>query len=224
MKPFFVLVLLVFMLSSIFPVFAQDPTATPAPQNNEAALGIRRVIGSNELVVALLPSGVLEYYEIVDSKGLLIGITPAGWRNDSLGERVVQRVSRADGTTAELAYIGNTRYSVTLFNRYGSQVTRQIFSADGIASGTGIVASTNIVPASSTQFVVTTIPSYTAVVDSGTFNRAQGTFDGTYYVVAAGDNLYRIALRFKTTLRNLQTLNNISNANLIYAGQRLRIY
>lgn len=41
------------------------------------------------------------------------------------------------------------------------------------------------------------------------------------YVVQPGDTLFRIAVRFNTTTANLVALNNLSNANIIYVGQRL---
>lgn len=44
-----------------------------------------------------------------------------------------------------------------------------------------------------------------------------------YYTVKRGDTLTSIAARFGTTISRLVTLNNIKNANLIYAGQKLRI-
>ena len=43
------------------------------------------------------------------------------------------------------------------------------------------------------------------------------------YTVAAGDNLSAIASKFNTTVSNICNLNNISNPNLIYAGQVLTI-
>ena len=43
------------------------------------------------------------------------------------------------------------------------------------------------------------------------------------YTVAAGDNLSSIASRFNTTVEKLCRLNNISNANLIYVGQVLKL-
>lgn len=45
----------------------------------------------------------------------------------------------------------------------------------------------------------------------------------TYYTVKRGDNLYRIARRFGTTIHSIVKLNNITNPNLIYPGQRLLI-
>lgn len=45
----------------------------------------------------------------------------------------------------------------------------------------------------------------------------------TYYTVVRGDNLYKIARRFGTTINSIIQLNNIQNPNLIYPGQRLLI-
>jgi LysM repeat protein len=43
------------------------------------------------------------------------------------------------------------------------------------------------------------------------------------YVVQAGDNLFRIAIRFRTTVQALATENGIANTRLIFVGQTLRI-
>jgi LysM repeat protein len=45
----------------------------------------------------------------------------------------------------------------------------------------------------------------------------------TIYVVAAGDRLYRIALRFGVTVPALQAASKIGNVNLIYPGMQLVI-
>jgi lysozyme len=43
------------------------------------------------------------------------------------------------------------------------------------------------------------------------------------YTVKSGDTLSQIALEYGTTVSNIVALNNISNPNLIYPGQRFRI-
>lgn len=45
----------------------------------------------------------------------------------------------------------------------------------------------------------------------------------TYYVVQPGDNLFRIALRFNMTTQALAQANNITNPQMIYVGQRIKI-
>lgn len=44
-----------------------------------------------------------------------------------------------------------------------------------------------------------------------------------YYVIQKGDTLSGIAAKFGTTTKALQQMNGISNPNVIYAGQRIRI-
>lgn len=44
-----------------------------------------------------------------------------------------------------------------------------------------------------------------------------------YYTIKRGDTLYGIALKFGTTIGALQRMNNIKNANLIYAGTKIRV-
>jgi LysM repeat protein len=46
---------------------------------------------------------------------------------------------------------------------------------------------------------------------------------GRTHVVVAGDNLFRISLRYGTTVQAIAAANNISNVNLIFVGQTLRI-
>jgi LysM repeat protein len=46
---------------------------------------------------------------------------------------------------------------------------------------------------------------------------------GRTYVVAPGDNLFRIALKFGTSVQALAAANNIGNVNLIFIGQTLKI-
>jgi LysM repeat protein len=46
---------------------------------------------------------------------------------------------------------------------------------------------------------------------------------GKTYVVQPGDTLYSIAVRYDTTVQALMVANNLSNPNLIYVGQTLRV-
>jgi LysM repeat protein len=45
-----------------------------------------------------------------------------------------------------------------------------------------------------------------------------------YHRVRYGETLYRIGLRYGTTVQGIAQLNGIANPNRIYAGQVLRIY
>lgn len=44
---------------------------------------------------------------------------------------------------------------------------------------------------------------------------------GNFHIVAAGENLFRIALRYGTTVAVLSSINGISNPALIYVGQKI---
>ena len=50
-----------------------------------------------------------------------------------------------------------------------------------------------------------------------------GTPSVQRYTVQRGDTLSAIAVRFKTTVRQLMHLNNLRNPNRIYAGQMLNV-
>ena len=50
------------------------------------------------------------------------------------------------------------------------------------------------------------------------------SYGDNYYLVRTGDTLGAIAARYHTTVANLMSLNpRIKNANLIYAGEVIRI-
>jgi LysM repeat protein len=56
-----------------------------------------------------------------------------------------------------------------------------------------------------------------------TSNATNGSLgnSGRYHVVQAGENLFRIALRYGTTVGILASINNIPNPKLIYVGQKI---
>ena len=56
-----------------------------------------------------------------------------------------------------------------------------------------------------------------------TNNGASTTATATYYTVQSGDTLSGIAVEYNTTTATLTGLNNLSNPNLIYVGQRLLV-
>lgn len=58
-------------------------------------------------------------------------------------------------------------------------------------------------------------------VNAAPAQTAGGSGCAQFYVVRPGDNLFRIALRFNTTITALVILNGLPNANLIYSGMTL---
>ena len=49
------------------------------------------------------------------------------------------------------------------------------------------------------------------------------TSEAVYHTVKAGDNLYRIATKYNTTVDNILKLNDLKNADKIIEGQKLRV-
>lgn len=47
--------------------------------------------------------------------------------------------------------------------------------------------------------------------------------EAVYHTVAAGENLYRISVKYNTTVDKILKLNNLKNADKIIEGQRLRV-
>ncbi len=47
--------------------------------------------------------------------------------------------------------------------------------------------------------------------------------EAVYHTVAAGENLYRISLKYNTTVDKILKLNNLKNADMIVEGQKLRV-
>ncbi|MBA3531918.1 MAG: LysM peptidoglycan-binding domain-containing protein [Ardenticatenales bacterium] len=66
---------------------------------------------------------------------------------------------------------------------------------------------------------------YTAPLPGGSTSLAAAiqTQQDVYHLVAAGETLFSIARRYRTTVSELARLNNITNTNLIYVGQRLLV-
>jgi len=61
------------------------------------------------------------------------------------------------------------------------------------------------------------------VIPTGGSPSSPPVSSGSVHVVQRGENLYRIALRYGTTVQALATANGIVNTSRIYAGQRLVI-
>lgn len=60
--------------------------------------------------------------------------------------------------------------------------------------------------------------------NNGNNDQIKNNNETNYYTVKAGDNLWSISQKFNTTIDNIMKLNpEITNANLIYVGQTLKI-
>ncbi len=104
--------------------------------------------------------------------------------------------------TTHTVQVGENLYRIAL--KYGLTY-QELASANGIANANQVSVGT-----------VLTIP-----CGSGAGGTATGT-TGTY-TVQAGDNLYRIALKFGVTYQELAAYNNITDPNGLVVGQVLNI-
>jgi len=99
---------------------------------------------------------------------------------------------------------GETLFSIA--RRYGTSV-EAICAANGIANPSNIYAGQRL-----------TVPT-----TRSTTNAPSPAAEGGTHVVSAGENLYRIALRYGTTVQTLARLNGITNYHHVVVGQTLRI-
>jgi LysM repeat protein len=107
---------------------------------------------------------------------------------------------------AHVVQRGDTLYS--LARRYGTTVSA-IVQANGLRNSNWIYVGQRLV-----------IPGAGTTTTSGS---SSSSSSGSVHVVQRGENLYRIALRYGTTVQALALANNLPNTSLIYAGQRLVI-
>jgi hypothetical protein len=209
----------VIILTVILMLTAIAPSAAQEPYDPEAELNIVRLVGDSAFVVSLFPDGKLDFYEIVDGRGVFLGTTAPGWHNPTSAPGLIDRHVGPDGFSATLEYLGNGNYAATLFDASGSRSVRRIFAGQGPSAQEVAAASGT----TTTTTAATTTTTSTGILDNGPSVYATGTLVNNVYFVARGDHLYRIALRFNTNLGTLQALNAIPNVNHIEVGQAIRI-
>lgn len=211
-------VVTLFLLIGVLPVplsaYAAADTSAPAVGDHIENEGDKRVIGTPNFVVFLKDDGSLEYYQVIESVGHQIGVTPPGWRFDNRGRELIHRVVRADGAKVELWHVFADIYYVEAVGAGGALIGAGEFSAQGAPGGCCFV---DLVSSPDSSTATTSTATATTTSSSST------TASGTVYIVERGDTLYRISLRYGVSLVALMQANGITNADLIYAGQHLNI-
>jgi LysM repeat protein len=118
----------------------------------------------------------------------------------------------------------------------GSDLPTPVATAMGLVTEAATAAATSEAAATTAATVApteTTIPTATTAatadatvqitITTPTAGAPQVAAVPATYVVQAGDNLYRISLKFNTTMPALMQLNGLANQNVIYVGQVLKI-
>lgn len=203
----FVIVLL--SLSSV--AYAQEVTATPTSISTQMATTTIEPTATVEPTMTTLPEATTEP---TAEPTELDAIPPATGNTYTVrAGDTLYRIAVANGTTvALLSELNNITNPAQI---YVGQVL--ILSAELTAVPTTVptlVAPTAESTVNATV-EVTEDPSVEQDVDDGDTELVGS------YVVQPGETLYRIAINNNTTLDVLQSLNNMTNVNSIYAGQRL---
>lgn len=122
---------------------------------------------------------------------------------------LVTATTAAPGTGGQVTYVvqaGDTLYRIA--QRYNVTVSA-IAAANNITNVNQLdVGQTLIIPVGGGGVVITPVP---------------GQAGEQIHVVQAGENLFRIGLRYGCTVTELSTYNGITNPHLIYVGQQIRI-
>lgn len=110
---------------------------------------------------------------------------------------------------------------IGIATRFGS-TSNAIIDYNGLdASGLIFVNQTLLIPVPIGQG--TPINQPPAQNPTPPFGQGGSVVEGGVYVVQAGDNLFRIALRFNTTVETLAQFNGVLNPAQIFVGQQIRI-
>jgi len=135
---------------------------------------------------------------------------------------VTEAVARFPNRLTYTVQPGDTVLNIA--NRYQSTV-EAISDANGLSNvGFIVVGQTLIVPtpAGVGQPATTSGTGTNTSAGTGTTGTTTTTTPGRH-VVQAGENLYRIALLYNTSVEALASLNNITNPNTIFVGMTLQV-
>ncbi len=123
-----------------------------------------------------------------------------------MGWLIGPMAAHAEGPIVHVVQPGENLFRIGL--RYGV-TAQQIASANGLKNVAQIYAGQRLViPAAGAA----TAPAYSPA------STAQ-----SYHVVASGENLFRIALRYGLSVQAMAAANNLVNVSQVYVGQRLLI-
>jgi polysaccharide biosynthesis protein PslG len=135
-------------------------------------------------------------------------ISSAGGTHTVAAGETLYRIAFNNGTTVDiLAQLNNISNPAQI---YTGQVLK-LPTADNLIA---------IIPTATEEPQTPSDPEATAEPDSELLTTDSVGAEGSY-VVQPGDTLFRIASSNNTTMAVLQTLNNMANVNLIFAGQSL---
>ncbi|MHB9034411.1 MAG: LysM peptidoglycan-binding domain-containing protein [Anaerolineae bacterium] len=216
---FFGILLCSSLLLLVTPASAEEPTAVPqgqyyTVQRGDSLLGIaiRFDVNYSELIRAnnISNPNLIRVGQRLWLPGSSAGGQPAPSTTPAPGEGQYYVVRRGDTLYAIALHFGVSYSAMT--------------SANKITNPNLIYVGQKLwIPGTGTAPAPTAAPTQAAGQPTATPAPTEAAPGGQWYTVRVGDTLYGIAIRFGVGYSALIRANNISNPNLIRAGQRLWI-
>lgn len=151
--------------------------------------------------------------------------TPTPTRTSGSATAVPSAVAQFPNRLTYTVQAGDTVLDIAAANQSSVEA---IIAANGLNdNGFIVIGQELVVPVPNgvgqPLFTPTPIATATATSDGQGGQGAVATNTPGTHVVQPGENLFRIAIRYNTTVEALATLNNITNPNLVFVGAVLRV-
>ncbi len=194
------------LLLSALPVFAQTPTVTPSLPPSATA-----VVTASRTPLPPTPTAPINITRtaVIAAGGKAYVVR--------LGDTLF-RIALANGVTTSTLAAANGITNPNLIYTGQTLVIPAKTTGTATPAATGTTAATTLVPTINPSATATKVPAPPVV--TATPVTPTGT---TSYTIVSGDTLYRVSVKFKTTIGELQRLNNLSNINLIITGQKILV-
>jgi len=123
-----------------------------------------------------------------------------------------QKIILPTGSSSTGGNTGNSSYYIVKSGDTLSGIAQEYGTTTKVLASINNISNPNLI-----------YPGQKIVLPSGSSSSKGNASSSSYYTVKSGDTLSEIAQRFDTTTSTLVKLNNISNPNLIYPGQVIKI-
>jgi len=214
---FFCAVILISLFASVVPTLAAEMRYTVKPGDTLYSISRRYNVNVSELATV---NGLTLHSWLYTGQQLVI---------PGMAAEPAQPSTSAPDTepapaTGNLYTVKAGETLLTIAARHGLRVS-QLAAANGLAWNTWVYAGQQLtIPGTATETPATDGASTaeTPAVETPTEEETPATASDGVYVVKAGDNLFRIALRHNVTLAALKAANGLYS-DIVYVGQRLTI-
>ncbi|MBN2393638.1 MAG: LysM peptidoglycan-binding domain-containing protein, partial [Anaerolineae bacterium] len=213
---FFCAVILISLFASVTPALAAEMRYTVKPGDTLYSISRRYNVNVSELATA---NGLTLHSWLYTGQQLVI---PGMAAESPQAPASAPDTEPATNTGIYTVKVGDTL--LTIAARHGLRVS-QLAVANGLAWNTWVYTGQQLtIPGAMAETPETDEPSTaeTPAEETPTEEETPATTSDGVYVVKAGDNLFRIALRHNVTLAALKAANGLYS-DIVYVGQRLTI-